>query len=269
MKSAAAELIARKGPKGATSAEIARNVLKAGKVTEALAEPLVSALLGGDCRFQRLRNGAWAASVPQAAGTPIASAVFTVVDVETTGMAPVHRIIEIGAARVENLAVGRTYETLVDAGVHIPSEITSLTGITREMLDGAPGPAEALSGLLDFMSGSVFAAHNAPFDRSFVFREAREYCGRMPDNPVLCTRLLARRAVPGKESYSLDAMARAVGHEIGRRHRALDDALAAARLLISCCQRLMELGVSTVEELLFVQKKAGFDRMFKSTRKLP
>lgn len=268
LKRTAAEYLAGLGRRGATAVQIARVCLKSRRVPAEVASSLVRALLGSDRRFSETAPGCWTADTAGAGteGGCLRSAVFTVIDVETTGMGPVHRIIEIGAVRVEGLGIARTFETLVDAGVPVPSEITSLTGITSAMLEGAPGPAEAVGGLLDFMSDSIFAAHNAPFDRSFVFREAREYCGRTPDNPVVCTRLLARRAVPGLSSYSLDSVSNALGHGIERRHRALDDARAAALILVACVERLMEIGARTPAELVAIQRKAEFDRFLKGIR---
>ena len=49
------------------------------------------------------------------------------------------RIVEIGAQKVEGLALGATFETLVDPGVRLPDAITALTGIGRDDVRGAPG----------------------------------------------------------------------------------------------------------------------------------
>ncbi len=265
LKRAAAEFLLARGSAGASALQIARVCLGSRAVPKKVADSLVRTLIGEDRRFAALPRGRWAVCPDpgRPSGRRLGSAVFTVVDVETTGTSSGSRIIEIGAVRVEGLKAGGTFETLVDAGVPVPSEISAMTGITREMLEGAPGPAEALGGLLEFMSDSIFVAHNASFDKSFIWRESLEYCGAAVRNPVVCTRQLARRAVPGLRSYSLDSVSAALGHSIGRRHRALDDALAAAAVLVASCEKLMELGVATAADLIAVQRKSDFDRFFK------
>ena len=47
-------------------------------------------------------------------------------------------------------------------------EIIQLTGITDDMLQGAPGQEEAIRAFLDFAAGRPLAAHNAEFDIGFI-----------------------------------------------------------------------------------------------------
>ena len=63
-----------------------------------------------------------------------------VVDLETTGLSPRqgHRIIEIGAVVIENLAVVEEFTTLIDPGVPTPTTVQAIHGITDEMLEGQP-----------------------------------------------------------------------------------------------------------------------------------
>ena len=53
----------------------------------------------------------------------------------------------------------------------MPSEIQALTGITHEMLAGAPRFAELADELHERLAGRVFIAHNARFDYGFLRRE--------------------------------------------------------------------------------------------------
>jgi DNA polymerase III epsilon subunit family exonuclease len=263
LKRTARRLIHERGSLGVTDEEIARACLRTDAVDRALAARLVHSLLGEDRRFRRTGDGRWHPADEPGSGTSLSAAVFTVVDVETTGTTARGRIIEVGAVRVSGLEITGSYQSLIDPGVVIPWEITQMTGITQEMVDGSPGPAEVLGGLVEFMGDTVFTAHNAPFDRGFVFREARRYCGLTLSNPVLCTRLLARRALPDLGGYSLDRVASQLGYEIEDRHRALGDALAAAHALIASCRKLGEMGVDDVGTLLRVQRKQEFDRFLR------
>ena len=52
---------------------------------------------------------------------------YIVLDTETTGLNPARdKVLEIGAARIEQGRVVETFETLIDTGVPIPERITEL-----------------------------------------------------------------------------------------------------------------------------------------------
>src|SRR5229473_1052626 len=61
------------------------------------------------------------------------------VDLETTGgSAAHHRITEISIVRVANGAVIEEWSSLVNPGCEIPAYIVAFTGISNEMVAGAP-----------------------------------------------------------------------------------------------------------------------------------
>ncbi|WP_434582127.1 exonuclease domain-containing protein [Carbonactinospora thermoautotrophica] len=102
-------------------------------------------------------------------GPPLHEVTFVVVDLETTGNSPPGAgITEIGAVKVRGGQVLGEFHTLVDPGTPIPPFITVLTGITDQMVAGAPGIADVLPRFLEFAGGSVLVAHNAPFDVGFL-----------------------------------------------------------------------------------------------------
>jgi Exonuclease len=100
--------------------------------------------------------------------------VAAVADVETTGTNP-HRdkIIELGICLFEyDHQNGRIYRVLgswvwlEDPGFSIPPEITSITGITDELVAGHRIDDRAVDDLLG--RGVLVIAHNASFDRRFL-----------------------------------------------------------------------------------------------------
>lgn len=96
---------------------------------------------------------------------------YIALDLETTGIDPKKdKILEIGAARVRDGEVLESYLTFVDHGIRIPEFITGLTGITDEMVAGAPRLREAVEGFLDFSGGTPILGHNIRFDFSFMKR---------------------------------------------------------------------------------------------------
>ncbi len=151
-------------------------------------------------------------------------------DLETTGLRPTYdRILEIGAVKVEDGEVTGTYETFIDSGVSIPERIVELTGITEEMVAGSPGLKEAVEGFLKFAGDGVLLGHNIQFDYSFMKRNVVNLGGTF-ERSGLDTLAIARICLPQLEGKSLDRLAAHYGIPQESHHRALDDALTAARL---------------------------------------
>lgn len=208
----------------------------------------VFALLGTDSRFVVDAAGTWSLAVPALSEVArlLHQEEWVVVDVETTGGSPEHghRITEVAAVRVSGGRVRDRYSTLVNPERRIPSMITALTGINDEMVRGAPLFRDVAPVLMDSLQGRVFVAHNAAFDWRFVSAEVSRALGRELAGRQLCTVRLARKLLPELPSRSLDALALYFGLEIESRHRALDDALATADLLLRLFAMLEERGVA-------------------------
>jgi DNA polymerase-3 subunit epsilon len=165
---------------------------------------------------------------------------YVIVDVETTGGAPSrgHRITEVGAVRMRGDGVIiDEYESLVNPQRHIPYFITELTNITPEMAMSAPVFHEIAHHVNDIISGAVFVAHNAQFDRRFIGMELGRL-GLPMMNRTLCTVRLARKTVTEVHHRSLDALQYFFGVENYARHRAMGDAKATALIFRKLLDRL-------------------------------
>jgi DNA polymerase-3 subunit epsilon len=157
---------------------------------------------------------------------------YVVVDVETTGgKHEQHRVTEVGMVKVVNGRVVERWQSLIDPQRHIPSAITRLTGISNNMVVGQPRFADVIDQIDEFSQDSIFVAHNVNFDYHF-FRSEFARCGRDFRRPKLCTVQLSRQTFKGLTSYSLGALAKHFDIKLKNHHRALDDAEAAAQLLI-------------------------------------
>ncbi len=146
------------------------------------------------------------------------------VDLETTGANPLtDRITEIGIVELVDGQV-RTWSTLVDPLADIPLFIQQLTGITPDMVAGAPTFADLADEVLERLKGRLFVAHNARFDYGFL-KNAFKRLGRDFRVPVLCTVKLSRRLYPAFHKHGLDMLVERHGLVVeGERHRALSDA---------------------------------------------
>jgi DNA polymerase III epsilon subunit family exonuclease len=181
---------------------------------------------------------------------------YVVVDCETTGGSPArgHRITEIAAVRVSRRGLVREeFRSLVNPVRPIPRAVSRLTNITEEMVADAPLFVELAPRLQEIMAGAVFVAHNAPFDLRFVEWEMRRGDYGPPRGRVLCTARLARKTMPELRSRSLDALIHFYGIDCPCRHRAYDDAVATADVLVRLLDRAEEQGVghwNALDELL-------------------
>jgi DNA polymerase-3 subunit epsilon len=157
---------------------------------------------------------------------------FAVTDIETTGShAAGNSIIEIGVVIYDGDRVVEEFTSLLDPGVRIPSYISGLTGITGDMLIGAPSFHQIADRLEELFEGAVFVAHNVSFDYSFIKAEFAAI-GRNWNPPRLCTVRLARKAFPGQVSYGLNAICNWMGLTNEQAHRALSDAKVACSILM-------------------------------------
>ena len=205
----------------------------------------VFSLLGTDSRVAVDGTGVWSLTVPASVRSQAISLLeeeWVVVDVETTGGAPErgHRVTEVAAVRVSQGRVTDTYCTLVNPERRIPSMISTLTGITDAMVASAPPFRDVAPAVADTLRGRVFVAHNAAFDWRFLCAEMDRALGYQLDGRQLCTVRLSRKLLPHLPSRSLGALADYFGLNIASRHRALDDAVATAELLVRLFDMLAE-----------------------------
>jgi DNA polymerase-3 subunit epsilon len=175
------------------------------------------------------------------------------VDLETTGgMAAQHRIIEVGIVLLEDGAVVEEWSSLVNPGVRVPSSIEAFTGITNDMVAGAPSFDELRGEIRARLLDRLFVAHNARFDYGFVRNEFRRLGERFVA-PVLCTVRLSRALFGEHPRHSLDALIERYGLACGQRHRALGDAAVLPALLAALegaagCQRVQEVATAVLGE---------------------
>lgn len=155
---------------------------------------------------------------------------YVAFDLETTGLRPKYdKILEIGAVKIVCGEVTGTYETFIDCGAEIPERITELTGITQKMVEGSPDTREAVEGFLEFAGDSVLLGHNVLFDYSFMKRSVVNLGGTF-ERCGIDTLAISRSCLPKLSGKSLDKMAAYYEIPQTQHHRALDDALTAARL---------------------------------------
>ena len=182
---------------------------------------------------------------------------FVVLDLETSGASPKtgSAITEIGAVKVCGGQVLGTFKTFVNPGTSLPPFITELTGITDEMLVDAPPIESVLPLLFEFLGSertTVFVAHNAPFDLSFLKASAALHGYSWPNFRVIDTVKAARFVLTKDDvqNYQLGTLAAYFRTEIAPSHRALDDALATVDVLHGIIERMGTFGITTINQMI-------------------
>jgi len=185
---------------------------------------------------------------------------LVVLDTETTGLFPGlgHRVVEIGAVRLENWREVGQISTLLQPGRKMDPKASSVNGITDADLVGQPTFSDVADDLLALLDGAVLVAHNAEFDAGFLGQELIIHgfkTAGVPGtltNPWLCTLQLARRHFHFGRN-GLSHIARHLGVRMGQAHRALSDVYMTAEILKRMVHTLQQRRLETVNDLLHAQ----------------
>ena len=174
---------------------------------------------------------------------------FVVFDLETTGLdREEDRITEIGAVIVKNGVMGEKFETFVNPGMHIPNEVTKLTGISDRDVSEAPGQEEALSAFIRFVGNRPLVAHNADFDMGFI-SNACERAGINFPNSYIDTLTIAQSLLPELKKHTLDSLAGYLGLPAFNHHRASDDAVTLGYILSDFISQLKDMGITRIGQI--------------------
>lgn len=147
---------------------------------------------------------------------------FAVVDVETTGLFNLDRIVEIAVVTLDSAGtIIDEYDTLVNPERDVGP--THVHGITASMVAAAPSFEEVAATLAQRLSGAVLVAHNLAFDARMLGNEfSRLEASLVPGKGICTLRLTGERLELACQRY---------GIALDCHHRALADARATAALL--------------------------------------
>ncbi|MBQ6271269.1 MAG: PolC-type DNA polymerase III [Clostridiales bacterium] len=178
---------------------------------------------------------------------------FVALDVETTGLdCTKDGLLEIAAIRYEKQDNGEykeadVFTTMVDPGIPISDKAKELTGITEDMIKGAPTPFEAVTKLSEFMKKEdVIVGHNIFFDMGFIreagfqidieqLDEEKHHPYRVKFyQPEIDTVSAVTFLYPEMEKHNLKDACAYLGIVNESEHRAMGDCRASAQILIRC-----------------------------------
>ena len=177
---------------------------------------------------------------------------FTAIDFETANGSPASPCA-VGLIRVRDSKPVATLELLFRPPVPhdwFSEGNTRVHGITPAMVQDAPAFSEVINQMLEFIDEDLLVAHNASFDMGVLAASAKAINHELPKLRYGCSLKIARKTY-NLESYRLNAVAFAIGHEEFEHHNALADSDACARIVIHAAQRH---GVQDLPELLAATK---------------
>ena len=144
----------------------------------------------------------------------------------------------------------------------IPLGIRQLTGITPELVRGAPRAPQAIAEFLEFAGGILLVGHNVRFDCNFLGAEALRHQNVRLLNPSLCTIKLAGKLLPHLRRPNLDNLAKVLDLTTQDRHRAMGDAEVTQQAFWRLVELARQRGVATQGRLqAFVGPERGSARV--------
>lgn len=187
---------------------------------------------------------------------------FCVTDIETTGQKPEDsEIIEIASVKVQNSQIKEDFCSYIKPQFPIPLFITQMTGIKNEDVKDSPRVESVLKDWLKFISGSdFFCAHNVMFDYDFIYKYLQvcnlplEVIDRLK---FFCTVKTTRLLYPDLPSRKLNDLIKHFNISVEKRHRALDDAMATAKILLICFEQIKQ----KKKELLELLESMQMDKL--------
>jgi DNA polymerase III epsilon subunit family exonuclease len=188
--------------------------------------------------------------------------VFTVVDIETTGLEPGRdRIVSLACARVRQGVVrpGEILDALVNPGRPIPPASTRIHGVTDDMVAKALTIDQILPVVARFAEGTVLVGHHVWFDLQFlrVVTDRLQLPPLTRSHAVLDTGSLSRVVHGSIGDHDLESVAARLGVAVRGRHSALGDALTTAEILSRLLSLLEKRGVRSLGQALAVTRAVG------------
>ena len=163
---------------------------------------------------------------------------FTAIDFETANGSSASACA-VGLVKVRDGKIVDTFSTLINPPTgwwdFHPGNI-KIHGIYPKDVETAPTWPEVLEQMLAFIEGDVLIAHNAAFDMGVLRKATEAVGGTLPELNYACSLLISRKTY-NLDSYRLNQVAYAVGHEEFDHHDALADSDACARIIIHAAKR--------------------------------
>lgn len=166
----------------------------------------------------------------------LASVDFSVIDVETANSSRAS-VCQVGIVRVRNGAIHDEWISLVNPQQKFGRYQVNTHGIRAPDVEGSPKFPEVYPRIRDLLTGTVTVSHS-DFDHQAMDQSADRFGLPRLDLPWLDSIAVARKAWPdlsGQGGYGLKSLSAFLDFRF-EHHDALEDARAAARVMLAACQ---------------------------------
>ena len=164
---------------------------------------------------------------------------YCVLDTETTGLSAYHdEVIEIGILKVRSGDVTDRYEQLIRPKYGIDGFITSLTGITNEMVADKPPIEDVKGDVLAFLENAIIVGHNTSFDVRFLAAGLQENI----NNEYMDTVQFARKLYPDLPHHRLSDLSECL-NLTNNEHRAIADCVTTMELYEAMKTKMAQKGL--------------------------
>lgn len=161
---------------------------------------------------------------------------FVAIDVETAN-ADRASICQIGIVKYENGVLAEEWKSYVDPEDHFDAINVRIHGIDESTVKGAPTLLGVSDRLHSFLKGSIVVCHTF-FDRVALNKASQRYNVSLPECRWLDSARVARCtwAECASKGYGLYNVCAMLGYNF-KHHDALEDAKAAAHILLAACSK--------------------------------
>jgi DNA polymerase-3 subunit epsilon len=194
---------------------------------------------------------------------PFTDVQYTVLDTELTGLNErKDSILSIGAVRMAGtrIELANSFHQLVKPETKFKPDSVVVHEITPSDVLEKPNIDVILSEFLEFCGSDILVGHCLSIDLSFINREMKRMYSNTLQNPLIDTYKVyewLKKKVPTKTCFSsspkdssLYEIAKCFSIAVRGAHNALIDAFITAQLLQRFMPVLMDIGITTIGDLL-------------------
>lgn len=148
---------------------------------------------------------------------------FVIINAQTTGEdCKYDKIVEIGMLRINENEIIQQFDCLVQSERNLSNDITKLTGITNEMVEGQGiCEEEVFDKLQEFIRDDVIVGYNMQTTVAFLRKLGEKTGKNFGVKQVKDIKHIARRKLDDLENYRLETIASYFSLNMSDKHRAL------------------------------------------------
>lgn len=170
---------------------------------------------------------------------------FVALDFETASERP-DSACQIGLAVYEDgELVHEVVQLIRPPSMYFSPRCVAVHGITPSDVRDAPAWDSVWEDIQSYLEAYPIIAHNAAFDLNVLCASMSTYGLQCPYMEYSCSRLIARRAWPGRTSYALKSIADVLGLKF-QHHDALEDAKVCGTIVLAAAS---DAEASTLEDM--------------------